>query len=154
MRSDPVMKKIVSEYNKKRRLTSEARIKDKENRVIFKIKNPGYAKKWRENNKDHLKKWRKNWLIMNKGKHNAKCSKRRSARLNATADWADEQKIKEIYNLSSFLTLTTFGKGYHVDHIIPLQGRNVCGLHVEGNLQIMRAEDNLKKGNIHGDSSS
>ena len=64
---------------------------------------------------------------------------RKALKLDRVPAWADLNKIKEIY--------TNCPKGYHVDHIVPLQGALVSGLHVENNLQYLTAEDNLKKSN-------
>lgn len=64
---------------------------------------------------------------------------RNALKLSRIPKWANLDKIKEIYR--------NCPKGYHVDHIVPLQGRNVCGLHVETNLQYLSAKDNLAKGN-------
>lgn len=64
---------------------------------------------------------------------------RKADKLNATPSWANLNKIKEIYSKCPV--------GYHVDHVIPLVGSNVCGLHVENNLQYLTAKDNLQKSN-------
>lgn len=54
--------------------------------------------------------------------------------------------IKLFYETASKLTSET-GTKFHVDHIIPLQGKNVSGLHVPWNLQVISAIENLKKHN-------
>ncbi len=59
-----------------------------------------------------------------------------------TPNWANISKIYDIY--------LNCPKGHHVDHIVPLKGSNVCGLHVENNLQYLTAEDNQKKNNKWG----
>lgn len=70
---------------------------------------------------------------------------RRAKKLKATPEWADLKKIKDIYK--SAITKSNINATYHVDHIVPLQGKNVCGLHVEFNLQIITSTENIKKSN-------
>lgn len=64
---------------------------------------------------------------------------RKAGKLLRTPLWADLSKIKEIYKKCPV--------GMHVDHVIPLQGLNVSGLHVEYNLQYLTAQENIKKSN-------
>ena len=72
---------------------------------------------------------------------------RRAAKIQRTVSWGDPVAIRKIYEECALLNYK-HGKGmYHVDHILPLQGKTVSGLHVEGNLQIMLAKDNLTKSN-------
>lgn len=77
------------------------------------------------------------------GEHYAQ---RRAAHIRAMVKWADQQKIDAIYALAQNLSKAT-GMTHHVDHIVPLISKRVCGLHNEFNLQVLPGPDNLKKGN-------
>lgn len=81
----------------------------------------------------------KKHYLNNKHEYILKSSKRRRLLYQALPSWANLEEIKLIYRNCPI--------NYHVDHIIPLQGELVCGLHVENNLQYLLAEDNLKKSN-------
>lgn len=74
---------------------------------------------------------------------------RRARKANAAVKWANQEAIKEIYDQAAKVSKET-GIKHHVDHIVPISGRNVCGLHVENNLQIITERENLRKGNKWG----
>ena len=73
-------------------------------------------------------------------KRRAIAAKRRATKLNATPIWANLENIKEFYMEADYQQM-------HVDHIVPLINPKVCGLHWEGNLQLLTAADNLAKSN-------
>jgi hypothetical protein len=76
-------------------------------------------------------------------------AKRRAAYIQRTPEWLTEDDfwiIDEIYDLA-IKRSELFGFKWHVDHIIPLQGKTVSGLHVPLNLQVIPAAENHRKGN-------
>ena len=70
---------------------------------------------------------------------------RRAICRKAQPAWVDTKALSKIYAECLDLSART-GIKYHVDHIIPLKGKGVCGLHVPWNLQIIEARENLSKG--------
>lgn len=93
----------------------------------------------------------KQWRSKNPHKMVAYQGKRRAAKLLRTPNWLTEDDlfiIEEAYHLAKLRT-ELLGIPYHVDHILPLQGRKVSGLHVPANLQVIPAKENLKKSNRH-----
>jgi len=119
---------------------------DKEQRKIL---DKTYYIKNRSKRKKQIKVWCKN----NQGRLNAAGAKRKAAKIRATPSWLTEEHLKEIERF--YIEAKELEKlnniKYHVDHIIPLQGKIVSGLHVPWNLQILKAKDNLSKGNRHNE---
>lgn len=72
--------------------------------------------------------------------------KRRAAMLQRTPPWADLKAIEAVYRDALRLEEET-GVRHHVDHVIPLQGRAVSGLHVAANLRALPWKENISKGN-------
>jgi hypothetical protein len=82
-------------------------------------------------------------------KHAAHQGKRRSIKLLATPKWLTKDHLELIemkYKLAAYMTEVT-GIPHEVDHIIPLQGKKVCGLHVPWNLRVTTETENRMDSN-------
>lgn len=88
----------------------------------------------------------RNWAFRNKPHLAAKERRRHAGKIYRTVAWADERQIAVFYKVAAALSRRD-GILYHVDHVIPLQGKTVSGLHVHYNLAVIPAIDNIKKGN-------
>lgn len=73
-------------------------------------------------------------------------AKRKAAKLRAIPKWADLAEIVSIYNEARAISKET-GVVHHVDHIVPLISKTVCGLHVPANLRITSGIENMSKSN-------
>lgn len=92
---------------------------------------------------------RRLWSKLNRGRKNQTEAAREASKKQQTPKWLTKQEIYEmnmIYSFCNWLNNWKLEK-YHVDHIIPINGKSVRGLHVPWNLQIITALDNIKKGN-------
>jgi hypothetical protein len=119
----------------------------------WRVKNKEYinlnTKKWREANVEKTKLHVKKSRLNNLGRVYAANSKYRADRLQRTPIWVDSEElwaIKEAYALAALRT-KMFGFSWHVDHIIPMQGKKISGLHTITNLQVITGKENLMKNN-------
>ena len=110
-------------------------------------------KEYRQKNWDAVAKSKKIWRENNPEKTNAYLASRRARKKQAQPPWLTEEHINQIidkYKNSKRMKKLT-GILHHVDHIVPLKGKNVCGLHVPWNLQVIPAKHNLEKHNLFDD---
>ena len=112
--------------------------KDKEKREKNRERVRYSSKKWESRNPDKVYEKRKRWSIANRGKVNLYATTRRAIKRKSIPAWADRDLIRDIYLEGNYQQL-------HVDHIVPLNSNRVCGLHWEGNLQLLSKSDNSKK---------
>ena len=107
------------------------------------------AKKTYEKNKEKILEQKKEYRQANKSKITALNTLRKKRIKERVPSWVDDEEkwlIKEAYILAELRTIK-HGFEWHVDHIIPLQGKLVSGLHVPSNLQVIPWVDNLRKKN-------
>ena len=102
---------------------------------------------WREENREQHNAINREWNKNNKPvKASLEC-KRRASQLQRTPAWdPNTHLIIAKYQLAAMLTKAS-GIEHHIDHIIPLQGKKVSGLHTFANLKVIPGSDNVKKSN-------
>lgn len=120
---------------RKEYITAYQKENSKKLREYWKNYHRNHKEKRNQQSRDYGKEYRPK----NKGVVNAKTAKRRANKANRTPKWANLAKIREVYQ--------NCPKNMEVDHIIPLQGENVSGLHVAANLQYLTPEENRSKSN-------
>jgi len=126
------------------------------------------SSRYYQDNKEQVDLTNKSWYLRNKdvalgiskrsrdkriasGKSAATLAARRSRKLKATPEWLTSEQhddMKAMYTLAKKWG-ELFSVDYHVDHIVPLNGENICGLHVPWNLQLLEAKLNISKSNSY-----
>ena len=120
-------------------------------RDYVKVRRKEYFAEWtkrnyvivKKNQREHRRKYREE----KRERVNENASKRRVLKMRTSKfEINNYGNILKLFKLSNKKTKET-GRDYHVDHIVPLQGRLVSGFHVSGNLRVVLADTNLRKNN-------
>lgn len=119
-------------------------------KMLHYLNNKGqYLERAKNQPKEKTKQYKTRWKKQNVGRVNADTALRKGRLKFATPSWLTDDhhaQIISVYEESARLTKET-GVTHHVDHIVPIRGKNVSGLHVPWNLQILTADENHLKNN-------
>jgi hypothetical protein len=138
--------------------------KVKEQKTRYRERNPDAAKEYRERTKERAAETRLEWQRANSEKVNEHCKqwrdkypeknlakaiRYRASKDNRTVSWDKELTDLVVQEASHkcFLMQKLTGYTWHVDHVIPLNGKRVSGLHVWNNLAVIPASQNMSKSN-------
>ena len=140
------VKAKAAEYRERNRekLRQKAREYAAENAERNRIK----ARVWAEQNNARFRARVKAYAEAHPEMQQERVRARRKAISSAKVEWGNEFFISEIYDLARKRTVVT-GHAWHVDHIVPIRSKIVCGLHVHWNLAVVPARANVKKSNKH-----
>jgi hypothetical protein len=142
-------RKDAEKARQKPELIAKKRASDAEYRKNNREKFLAGIAAWSKKNPEKVKQYAKKTKEKNRGRVNSDTVARRLAKIRRTPAWLTEDDkwlLKEAYNLAVLRT-KMFGFPWHVDHIIPLQGEMVSGLHVPNNIQVIPWIDNVRKAN-------
>jgi len=134
----------ISEYQKeyrednKEKISADAKSRYRNNKVTHSEN----MKQWYQENREDVLNRVGQYQKENRGKCNAIFKKYKAAKLQAIPAWFENDQIEKSYKEAR-------KRGFHVDHVVPLQSKIVCGLHCWHNLQLLDASINCSKGNYH-----
>jgi hypothetical protein len=138
------------EKTRQHRIKSQEKTAEKRrNDLAAKTKKLEADRLYRLANKESIAKMKKAWYDAHPGRATELAVKRKKAVKLRTPKWLisdDWFIIKEAYELAALRT-KMFGFYWEVDHVLPLQGKMVSGLHVPANLQVIPATLNRQKNN-------
>lgn len=101
---------------------------------------------WREKNAEKVRDIKSSYKKRNPHMGRADAMKRHARKKNAEPKWLTESQKVEILAIYEEASKRPGGP-WHVDHIVPLAGKTVCGLHVPWNLRIITVHENVVKHN-------
>jgi hypothetical protein len=138
------MKKNSSQRYKEKREEIREKTKEYYQRNSEKIR--ARVREYSLKNKEKVRAARKAYRLKNVAVLTVIKTNRKRHVKKATPFWADMQRIKVKHKERIAMTNMT-GLEHHVDHIVPLQGANVCGLNIPANMRVILARDNISKRN-------
>lgn len=145
-------KERIAKVTKKWRIANPDKVKatKEKSRAKRKDKDAEYSKQYRLKNKEKVAAYNKEYRKNNTARIYARNRIRKNKMHQLqTPPWADKSAIEVIYAQARRRS-NIEGIQYHVDHIIPLNGDIVSGLHIEYNLQLLSSRDNVAKKNLFG----
>lgn len=130
------------EYRARDREAQNARRRRRRADPLYRERELAKDREWRRVNWDRVKLYKHKTGAL-AASH---AMRRHAAKLRATPFWSQQEEIEALYGEARRLTDET-GIEHHIDHVVPLRGRNVCGLHVIANLRVITASQNKRKSN-------
>lgn len=104
-------------------------------------------KRWADNNPERIRQSRKKWKVNNPDQRAADVRSRQLRKENAQPKWLtlDERRQMRVFYKEAARLTKEKGIPHEVDHIVPIRGKHVCGLHVPWNLQVLTSAENRRK---------
>ena len=103
---------------------------------------------WQRNNPDKMLQYQRTKNKKRPGERNLWTANYRQAKVDRMPRWLNAAHLFEMECIYSYCAaLRNIGLDYHVDHVVPLRGKSVSGLHAPWNLQLLPARENMSKGN-------